>query len=414
MVKITYKQALDAYENADRSNQGKIMDKVFKKKQQKLILDEKNENGSEFLTLEGQKKYDFIDVDYGNYIKKADQGKITKAKAIIKKKVQEYKSTKLQKYISGLKQRIILRKQNILVPKPDIDVLNDVLEVYKKQSEDKPVPYICNHTTEPIMMLYLLKKNGTKIILMNPKYWLTSGAKMVKTDDNLITKISNAYTKCIETKKLLIIPLTLNHSHANIVIFNPFRKEVERFEPHGKKTGSRNINSEKIDESLVKMVKNIKNKTKVDELNFISPMIIHNEEEGFQHYEGMEEQQKYKAGNITVKTEGGFCCAWSYFYANLRLHAPSIKSNDIIKATYKVITKEPKLLRKFIRGQMKFLNEEINLIDKKYNFDDYLNVLSSRYNLNKPQDKAKYDKMKEMQLIYNAYILQKYAELTDD
>ena len=70
MTQITYKQALEAFNNNDeRTKHSKNQDKLYKKKNPKLILDENDKRGSEFLTSKGQQKYDFKDVDFGNYFK---------------------------------------------------------------------------------------------------------------------------------------------------------------------------------------------------------------------------------------------------------------------------------------------------------------------------------------------------------
>ena len=81
---------------------------------------------------------------------------------------------------------------------------------------------------------------------------------------------------------MLVVPLTvLSGRHANVLIFNPFRNEVERFEPHGPETGHTSFNDVKINAKLKHFVEEID-----PTLQYISPYLLcPRYQNGYQYYE---------------------------------------------------------------------------------------------------------------------------------
>ena len=66
--------------------------------------------------------------------------------------------------------------------------------------------------------------------------------------------MADSYIRCRNRGKMLVVPvLTLNNTHENILIFNFHRREIERFEPHGKLTEG-DVESKKVDESVRKKI----------------------------------------------------------------------------------------------------------------------------------------------------------------
>ena len=70
---------------------------------------------------------------------------------------------------------------------------------------------------------------------------------------------------------------------------------------------------------------------------------------------------------------GGYCCAWSFFYANLRLKYPRLSGAEIIRKSMDIIGTNPKTFRSFIHGQVKYLHKLMKRINKKSNFEKYVN-----------------------------------------
>ena len=78
-----------------------------------------------------------------------------------------------------------------------------------------------------------------------------------------------------------------------------------------------------------------------------------------------------------IRDPGGYCCAWSFFYADLRLKYPRLSGADIIQKSMNIIGINPKHFRYFIHGQVEYLFEMIKSINKSHVFLDYLMMIDS-------------------------------------
>ena len=251
---------------------------------------------------------------------------------------------------------------------PKRAVLKNILEAYKKMNSTKVVPYSCFGYIEHMMLLHVLKINKNDCSYDIKAFGnLSAGYKALNYKKSLMKHIREHYFRCKKNNKMLVVPLTvMSGQHANVLIFNPFRNEVERFEPHGHETGPVRFDDVKINAKLKKLVEEID-----PTLKYISPYLLcPRYKNGFQAYEALAKNEKGRYNNVAITDPPGFCCAWSYFYVDMRLKFPKKIGHKLIQESQDILGKDPIKLRQFIRGQYVFLVEEINAINKKYKFED--------------------------------------------
>jgi len=169
----------------------------------------------------------------------------------------------------------------------------------------------------------------------------------------------NNIQKCIDMKKrFIILPLTVvppscdsANSHANIMIFDTKKKTIERFETYGGKQFS----DEKIfidfDNKFDKLI------TKHIKYKYLRPKDIC-PKIGFQLLE--ERSIDHNIASIRKGDPGGFCAAWSFWYADLRMTYPNIEQKKLQHKAISIIKNNPITFRKFIRNYAQFILNERN------------------------------------------------------
>ena len=245
------------------------------------------------------------------------------------------------------------------------DELKKVVDFYKSKSTKKLFPFVCTSVTRPFYLLHILKRNNSDCTLDLTKRKLvfirTTGKRLhPKYKTAMLKLIKNQYEICKKTDKILLVPIQIcdtgsNMCHENMLIFNTIRGECERFEPHGKFTDMRGVDSKRIDKSIEKFV---------DELNlglkYISAEEL-NLDKGLQYYESQTKKtiSRKVFGNKTINEVSGFCGAWCFFYADMRLKFPKVEGKKLVSSIQKLLGKNPEILRKFIRGFTEFLRQEV-------------------------------------------------------
>jgi len=193
---------------------------------------------------------------------------------------------------------------------------------------------------------------------------------------------------CINRKdELIAIPLTLffhqdkKTTHANMLLYRPFKKTIERFEPHGKATYvflndyKSNVVFDKVLKEMfeVKMKRYLKQYTP----KYINPEEVCPDNEGFQSYESYYNNENFEGLTPEEQAQegAGFCGMWSLFMLELAFLNPTKTSNEILNIAYKILKSQPKTryLKNVIRGYVieieKLLNSYINKIDKAQSFN---------------------------------------------
>ena len=265
------------------------------------------------------------------------------------------------------------------------DNIDAVITLYRNQKLDKPVPFLCNATSNIFYFTYIMKKNKNDCLLPNIYMMLEFDRPIEATniytgaipEDDLPEIVANKYVECAKNNKILAIPFEVVGGHANMILLNPMRKELERYEPHGNRTlyslGTMDL-SVKGDKMLKKFTSNInKNiKDKKLKLTFIKPSEIC-PLRGWQTY---EDQQKRKdtvfkdslfPKGIDVDKDDGFCCVWSLMYLDYRLKLPNMSGKEIHEyMDENVIKKNPVEIKEFVRGLSKQLYDAYVSFAKKF------------------------------------------------
>ena len=346
-----------------------------------------------------------IDVlrEYKNYKWKGEKGgllnlsfdiiRMTKPKLeniIIEEKKEEPK--KEEPKIVKTKKKIILKEPekdiNEVVPKELQNAIKQYISDQTALSENEPVPFMPTDAYEDLYAMYLLEKNKNDCYL-KPK--LKVNIKNNKLQKINIKDFVKNYVKCKKNNKIMVVMLTLStddFAHANMLIFNTERNELERFEPHGVATQTEdkdkeNLDSEKINteiiNKIVKPMNKILKKVDMKELTFVPPNeVCPKGYNGFQEWESLEPQKSgvHKDLNVEIIDQDGYCMAWSLFYGDMRIKFPKLPADKLVEISMKEITTNPTKLRAFIRGITKFyydrMKEILNIEELKiiYNEDD--------------------------------------------
>ena len=184
-------------------------------------------------------------------------------------------------------------------------------------------------------------------------------------DDYSIGSLGSELKKCVK-RKIEVIPIFLGidydtekekKAHANILIYRPFEKIVERFEPHGSSTRMSLSNvSEKVDGQVKKVFKRLEDY--IGDVKYVPPNEICPVVKGFQ---SIESQLK--------KIDSGFCLMWSLFFMEMVLYNPTKTSSEIIDDILKLSQSDPQYMTDVIRGYVmgleKMLDETLKFFKKE-------------------------------------------------
>lgn len=277
--------------------------------------------------------------------------------------------------------------------------ITSVMKQYKKKSNKNIFPYICNNVIQKLMLVHLLKTNKNGCAYDINKYGLFKASnnkiyyymKGKKTKYSKFAKhIISRYKDCAKKRKMLIVPFTVdNDTHSNIIIFNPFRNEAERFEPHGTETQIQGFNNTNINAELKAFIDELKLGIKFVPSHKTCPS-------GFRAYQQYDTQKRASQmfyNLAKIRDPGGYCCAWSFFYADLRLKYPRLSGAEIIQKSIKMIGNNPKQFRHFIHGQVEYLFKMIESINQNHVFLDYLMFIDSEKKEVDVNRQMKFDKM---------------------
>lgn len=177
------------------------------------------------------------------------------------------------------------------------------------------------------------------------------------------------FSKCLnnKSKKFIVIPLGIElkkGNHANYLIYDIKKNELERFEPHGANSPYNfNYKSELLDNLL----KNKFNKL-VTNIKYISPK-DYLPKIGFQLFDSSESNCK-KIGDPR-----GFCALWAMWYVDMRIKYKEIDRKILVSNMIISIKQKNISFKDMIRNYSKDIIEMRDMLLSKANIDinDWLN-----------------------------------------
>lgn len=174
----------------------------------------------------------------------------------------------------------------------------------------------------------------------------------------------SSWRKC--KKRFIIVPLVLSEqfpckeksknkenpmAHANFIIYDSKKKEVERFEPYGTKVLFYEFfEQDKIDSKLRKWFSN-----NLGIKKYYSP-IKTCPRGGFQDLQSIEQLER-------TGDPGGFCMIWSLWYVHLRLKFPNMKRETLVNNAITKLDNSAYSRTVFIRNYTNYiLNQKYKML----------------------------------------------------
>jgi len=186
-------------------------------------------------------------------------------------------------------------------------------------------------------------------------------------DNELLNGFGEALKKCIDRGiSVICVYLSLRfgaslNGHANMLIYRPFDRTVERYEPHGEAFSNSRKFDNSINSQLAELFEEKLNKYTDGEVRFVPPNELCPTKKGFQSLEGEIERLRIEGG--------GFCVMWSLFVMEMVLNNPDKSTLQIIEKVMDITKKDPKYLSEIIRGYVvgieKTLDETLKFLNKE-------------------------------------------------
>jgi len=184
--------------------------------------------------------------------------------------------------------------------------------------------------------------------------------------DYILEQFGKSLKKCIDRNiSVICIFLYLRFDnkpdgHQNLLIYRPFERIIERFEPHGKLYGNDIRDNQNINAQLTELFEVKLNPYTNGRVRFFPPNEICPYYKGFQI---LEEQIK------GLSIEGtGFCTMWSLFVMEMILNNPSKSTLQIIEEVMHITNKDPEYLKDIIRGYVvgieQILDKTMKMVNK--------------------------------------------------
>ncbi len=246
-----------------------------------------------------------------------------------------------------------------------LDILAGLLFLLKKHKDACSI-IVNNQILNKKLCLYY-KRNG---IPTNVECEIINFELMWAYDKlYIIDNFGDKFKQCIgvKNKRFIIIPLGLilkDSGHANYLIYDDIKKEVERFEPHGAGHPiGMNYHPELLDNVLEKTFFEINSEIKYIRPQDFLPKI------GLQILDITEEKTK------RIGDPGGFCALWSMWYVDMRIQHHSVDRKKLVKKMITQIKANNISFKNLIRN---YSNEILKLRDQllknsNLNINDWIN-----------------------------------------
>jgi len=230
-----------------------------------------------------------------------------------------------------------------------------------------------------LFFIYLLNKYKSKCLLLGRDVYgiIYLGITIYINNDidnytlnasekKMFNKIIIELTKCIERGvETILIPLRIDRDsadacHSNILIYRKNENVIEHFEPHGKIFMYESY-SDKISSKLKTFVSMLNTELKMkgmpNKVKFITASRVCPRINGLQ---SLETEVKDTILDDKESESGGYCMAWSLFFAELALQNPTISSNKLLTSVLKMSKFNSTYIRNIIRGYVLNINEKLD------------------------------------------------------
>ncbi len=258
--------------------------------------------------------------------------------------------------------------------------VHDKLAKHIKRGK-KIMKYLGASTIQDLFMIYLLNKYKSNCAIITSYKGVEYGIELQVTkemppDKNreylaYINKSAHEIVKCIGRGiNPIVIPLTLSvksegSSHANLLIVR--EDTIEQFEPHGERPGFADKNDKDYAAGrvyqLVRFInKNIReyNQTHSKQLRELT---LTTSDRVCPYRNGLQalEQESLLPKDESIEG-GGYCLAWSMFFAELVLTNPNISSKHLHYMVYQMFNgiNGRDYLRRMIRGYVNYMSSKLD------------------------------------------------------
>lgn len=231
----------------------------------------------------------------------------------------------------------------------------DNFDLIKVTSENidtsyKPYPILLNAS-----MMYLAKKfpdacvlyvDKQKYILKNKPFFLVwdSHENKLYVQHKMLSK----FKQCLDKQPsfiLVYLQIKDDIQHANFLIYDVARRQMERFEP---------LNPD--------LVKNVDHAI-LSYFNKKFPGLIEKYYKPIDYSPEINFQIKQELEKVTNANDpGGFCVAWSIWYADMRMTYPEIPRDRLVEMSLRKFKLHPELLTTYIRKYASFLHNYMNTL----------------------------------------------------
>ena len=264
----------------------------------------------------------------------------------------------------------------VVMPKPppvNGEPLKDFINRLEDTGKKVKDPIYRNGRYMAFVYIYLIKKYAASCSIFNDPFLLQQNSAAINYNINaksltFPSNLAEQMRECVlRGSELIFITLYMyakKGAHVNLIIYRPFKKVVERYEPHGQETGwGDSVYSEfdlnkQLKELFEQRVQPImKEYTPVYRTPYeVCPM----SKNGFQGIENLLPENK---------KEAGFCQMWTMFLMETILLNPTLNTQTIIEDCIQIGKNDPNYFKNLIRGYLQQISREIKLYLKQIKVD---------------------------------------------
>lgn len=259
--------------------------------------------------------------------------------------------------------------------KPVVNKIDEKIEKLKEVGAKKnAVSYNASSIIADVAFVNLISKYGGQCLISNTLsrggenidkvYMIDIGLKVNTNPQRssfygkpVIKNIAGQLKECIDRGvEIIAIPLTLrfgvaNAGHANMLIYRPFKRVVDRFEPHGKRYGNSMIDDKNFNDQLKKLFEE-------DLTQYLGAIRYRNPDEVCPFARGFQSLENQLKG--ITNEGGGFCSMWSIFLMEMVFLNPDKSTTEIIQEVMSITKEEPQYLKDVIRGYVMQIENQLD------------------------------------------------------